>query len=88
MARQALLVGRSAGPEETAMEVLARFGFTKLHKVETVDDYVFPDPTPDPEAIVSDSRGRIFVAGGTGPITAVCHGWNETSHAVHGTYEA
>ena len=27
-------------------------------------------------------------AGGFGPITAVCHGWNETSRAVHGTYAA
>ena len=37
MARQALLVARAAGPEEIATEVLARFGFTKFHKVESVD---------------------------------------------------
>jgi pilus assembly protein CpaE len=37
MARQALLVGRAAGPEEPAMEVLARFGFTKFHRVDDVD---------------------------------------------------
>jgi pilus assembly protein CpaE len=37
MARQALLVGRAAGSEELAMEVLARFGFTKFHRVDDVD---------------------------------------------------
>lgn len=37
MARQALLVGRAAGPEEPATEVLARFGFTKFHRVDTVE---------------------------------------------------
>ena len=37
MARQALLVGRAAGPEEPAMEVLARFGFTKFHRVDDVE---------------------------------------------------
>ena len=31
------LVGRAAGPEESAMEVLARFGFTKFHKVDDVE---------------------------------------------------
>jgi pilus assembly protein CpaE len=36
MAREALLVGRAAGPEEAATEVLTRFGFTKLHRVEDV----------------------------------------------------
>jgi hypothetical protein len=37
---------------------------------------------------VKDTRRlHLIVAGGTGPITAVCHGWNETSHAVHGSYE-
>ena len=37
MARQALLVGRAAGPEEPATEVLARFGFTKFHRVDDVE---------------------------------------------------
>jgi pilus assembly protein CpaE len=36
MAREALLVARAAGPEDTAGEVLARFGFTKIHNAETV----------------------------------------------------
>src|SRR5688500_13902996 len=36
MAREALLVARAAGPDETAGEVLARFGFTKIHNAETV----------------------------------------------------
>jgi len=36
MAREALLVGRAAGPDEQASEVLARFGFTRIHQLETV----------------------------------------------------
>ena len=36
MAREALLVGRAAGPEEQANEVLARFGFARIHHMETV----------------------------------------------------
>jgi pilus assembly protein CpaE len=36
MARQALIVGKSAGSEEQASEVLTRFGFTQIHRVEDV----------------------------------------------------
>src|SRR6185503_20883781 len=36
MAREALLVGRAAGPDEQATEVLARFGFTRINHLETV----------------------------------------------------
>ena len=36
MAREALLVAKAAGPEYAAGEVLARFGFTKVHSAETV----------------------------------------------------
>ena len=36
MARQALIVGKAAGPDEQLAEVLARFGFTKTHRVEDV----------------------------------------------------
>lgn len=48
------------------------------------------DPDDDNFLIkaVKDPSGlHLIVAGGFGPITAVCHGWNETSHAVHGRYE-
>lgn len=38
-------------------------------------------------AVKDPERLHLIVAGGNGPITAVCHGWNETSRAVHGTYE-
>ncbi|MGH8634760.1 MAG: hypothetical protein ACRET7_11595 [Burkholderiales bacterium] len=38
-------------------------------------------------AVKDPQRLHLIVAGGNGPITAVCHGWNETSRAVHGTYE-
>ena len=36
MAREALLVGRAAGPDEQATEVLARFGFSRIVHMETV----------------------------------------------------
>jgi hypothetical protein len=32
-------------------------------------------------------RVQLIVAGGLGPVTAVCHGWNESSRAVHGVYD-
>jgi hypothetical protein len=48
------------------------------------------DPEDDNALIkaVKDPNGlHLIVAGGFGPVTAVCHGWNETSRAVHGGYE-
>ena len=36
MAREALIVGRAAGPDEQASEVLTRFGFSRIHHIETV----------------------------------------------------
>lgn len=37
---------------------------------------------------VKDERDlHLIVAGGWGPLTAVCHGWGGGSRAVHGTYE-
>jgi hypothetical protein len=48
------------------------------------------DPEDDDcliRAVKDPSRLHLIVAGGLGPITAVCHGWNESSIAVHGTYE-
>lgn len=38
-------------------------------------------------AVKDPQRLHLIVAGGEGPITAICHGWNESSRAVHGTYE-
>ena len=49
------------------------------------------DPNDDgaPFKAVKDvKRVQLIVAGGLGPVTAVCHGWNESSRAVHGAYEA
>jgi hypothetical protein len=40
------------------------------------------------KAVKDPARLHLIVAGGLGPITAVCHGWNETSHSVHGKYQA
>jgi hypothetical protein len=37
--------------------------------------------------VKDERRLHLIVAGGSGPITAVCHGWNESSHYVEGTYE-
>jgi hypothetical protein len=46
-----------------------------------------PDDDDQPIKAVKDlARLHLIVAGGFGPITAVCHGWNESSRAVHGTY--
>jgi len=48
------------------------------------------DPDDDAslvKAVKDPERLHLIVAGGLGPVTAVCHGWNESSHAVHGAYE-
>jgi hypothetical protein len=48
------------------------------------------DPTDDDRFVpaVKDPRDlHLIVAGGWGPLTAVCHGWGGGSRAVHGTYE-
>ncbi|MBI4205372.1 MAG: hypothetical protein HY527_10135 [Betaproteobacteria bacterium] len=50
--------------------------------VDPDDDECFIKAVKDPQ------RLHLIVAGGMGPITAVCHGWNESSRAVHGTYDA
>ena len=38
-------------------------------------------------AVKNPDRLHVIVAGGMGPVTAVCHGWNESSHFVQGKYE-
>lgn len=48
------------------------------------------DPTDDDRFVptIKDARDlHLIVAGGWGPLTAVCHGWGGGSRAVHGTYE-
>jgi hypothetical protein len=48
------------------------------------------DPEDDDfpiKAVKDPERLHLIVAGGMGPITAVCHGWNESSAPVHGIYE-
>jgi hypothetical protein len=48
------------------------------------------DPEDDDcliKAVKDPERLHLIVAGGLGPVTAVCHGWNESSRAVHGAYE-
>ena len=44
------------------------------------DDYMI-------KAVKNPQNLQLFVAGGFGPITAVCHGWNDSSQPVHGRYE-
>ncbi|MDH5343062.1 MAG: hypothetical protein OEW79_09560, partial [Betaproteobacteria bacterium] len=47
------------------------------------------DPDDDAaliKAVKDPDRLHLIVAGGLGPVTAVCHGWNESSHYVHGEY--
>ena len=45
------------------------------------DDNCFIKAVKDPATL------QLFVAGGMGPITAVCHGWNDSSRPVHAKYE-
>jgi hypothetical protein len=48
------------------------------------------DPDDDTaliRAVKDPGRLHLIVAGGMGPVTAVCHGWNESSHFVQGKYE-
>jgi hypothetical protein len=47
-----------------------------------------PDNDEQPiKAVKELDRLQLIVAGGFGPVTAVCHGWNHATHAVHGKYE-
>jgi hypothetical protein len=49
------------------------------------------DPADDDalvKAVKDPGRLHLIVAGGMGPITAVCHGWNESSRYVDGKYRA
>jgi hypothetical protein len=45
------------------------------------DDECFVPAIKDPRDL------HLIVAGGWGPLTAVCHGWGGGSRAVHGTYD-
>lgn len=48
------------------------------------------DPNDDNaafKAVKDPKRVHLIVAGGLGPVTAVCHGWNDSSRAVHGKYD-
>ena len=47
------------------------------------------DPDDDEHfvPVIKDARDlHLIVAGGWGPLTAICHGWGGGSRAVHGTY--
>jgi hypothetical protein len=49
------------------------------------------DPADDERfvPVIKDTRDlHLIVAGGWGPLTAVCHGWGGGSRAVHGRYRA
>ena len=39
------------------------------------------------KAVKDVNRLHLIVAGGLGPVAAVCHGWNDSSQPVHGRYE-
>jgi len=49
--------------------------------IDPDDDEAFIKAVKEPAGL------HLIVAGGTGPVTAVCHGWNDSSRAVHGTYD-
>jgi hypothetical protein len=49
------------------------------------------DPNDDDQfvPVIKDARDlHLIVAGGWGPLTAICHGWGGGSRAVHGVYAA
>jgi len=49
---------------------------------------VDPDDDNAHVPVIKDPRDlHLIVAGGWGPLTAVCHGWGGGSRAVHGPYE-
>jgi len=48
--------------------------------IDPDDDECFIKAVKEPAGL------HLIVAGGTGPTTAVCHGWNDSSRAVHGRY--
>lgn len=48
--------------------------------IDPDDDECFINAVKEPAGL------HLIVAGGTGPVTAVCHGWNDSSRAVHGQY--
>ena len=50
-------------------------------KVDPDDDECFIPALKDPEDL------QLIVAGGWGPVSAICHGWSGGSRAVHGRYE-
>ena len=50
-------------------------------KVDPDDDDCFIPAIKDPEDL------QLIVAGGWGPVSAICHGWSGGSRAVHGRYE-
>ena len=48
---------------------------------------VNPDDDERFVPVIKDPRElHLIVAGGRGPLTAVCHGWGGGSRAVHGVY--
>lgn len=48
--------------------------------IDPDDDECFIKAVKEPAGL------HLIVAGGTGPTTAVCHGWNDSSRAVHAQY--
>jgi hypothetical protein len=48
--------------------------------IDPDDDECFVKAVKEPAGL------HLIVAGGTGPTTAVCHGWNDSSRAVHAQY--
>ncbi len=48
---------------------------------------IVPDDDEHFVPVIKDARDlHLMVAGGWGPLTAMCHGWGGGSRAVHGTY--
>jgi hypothetical protein len=59
---------------------LARIERARKLGIDPADEARFVPAIKDPRDL------HLIVAGGWGPLTAVCHGWGGGSRAVHGPY--
>ena len=65
---------------------LKRGGNWRRERALQID--VDPDDDECMVPVIKDARDlHLIVAGGWGPLTAVCHGWGGGSRAVHGQYD-
>jgi hypothetical protein len=71
-----------AGMKVSAMKRGGNWRIERARKlgIDPADESRFVPVIKDPRDL------HLIVAGGWGPLTAVCHGWGGGSRAVHGRY--